>query len=156
MLQSFGEALYKCLTTIKIIIIAFLPITEATLSPVKKIRGPQSESLIEREIRRQQEKEQEFRREKGLVSSSAAEALTNTETEGVTDAGEQVEIAKDQETAKKEVWSQDFYTCLNVNSSLNSSPQSSHTEVCGLKPNIIYLYPEADLKHILNHCGTCC
>ncbi|XP_033636412.1 uncharacterized protein LOC117297467 isoform X2 [Asterias rubens] len=76
---------------------------EATLSPVKKIRGPQSESLIEREIRRQQEKEQEFRREKGLVSSSAAEALTNTETEGVTDAGEQVEIAKDQETAKKEV-----------------------------------------------------
>ncbi|XP_071800055.1 uncharacterized protein [Asterias amurensis] len=76
---------------------------EATLSPVKKIRGPQSESLIEREIRRQQEKEQEFRREKGLVSSSAAEAVTNTEMEGVTDAGEQVEIAKDQETAKKEV-----------------------------------------------------
>lgn len=86
--------------------IVSLSITDATLSPVKKIRGPQSESLIEREIRRQQEKEEEFRREKGLLNSpspSPAGKVTDTGTQGVTDTGKQVDIAKEQEAAKREV-----------------------------------------------------
>ena len=91
-----------------------LACTDATLSPVKKIRGPRSESLIEQEIRQQKEKEREYRREKGLLMSpppSPAGEMTDSVSQGVTEGGEQGAtctcIAKEQAgspTASKEVY----------------------------------------------------